>query len=78
VYRKFTQDHEWIEFNSETKIATIGVTDHAQQELGDIVHVELPEIGTTFDIEESLCSIESTKTAADVYAPSGGEIIEVN
>ena len=67
VVRKFTKSHEWIELDEDTGIATIGITDHAQGELGDIVHVDLPNVGDEFSKQESISCIESVKTAADIY-----------
>lgn len=73
---KFTESHEWVEVEGD--IATIGVTDHAQQELGDIVYVELPEVGKTVEANGEAAVLESTKAAADVYSPLSGTITEVN
>lgn len=72
---KYTRDHEWVSVDGE--IATIGVTDHAQEELSDVVFVELPDLG---DIEKSspVAVVESVKAASDIYAPISGEIVEVN
>lgn len=74
--RKYTQEHEWVQVEGE--IGTVGVTDHASIELGDIVYVELPEIGAEFSAGDSVGSIESVKAVADLYLPVSGEIIEVN
>lgn len=73
---KYTDTHEWI--RAEEKIGTVGVTDHAQKELGDIVYVELPEVGKKVKAGEEAAVLESTKAAADVYAPVSGTIVEVN
>ena len=73
---KYTKDHEWVKIDGE--IATIGITDFAQDELGEVVFVELPEVGTEFKQSDSLCVIESTKAASDVYTPIGGKVKEVN
>lgn len=73
---KFTDTHEWIIV--ENGVATVGVTDFAQRELGDIVYVELPKVGKMVKQKEEAAVLESTKAAADVYAPVSGEIIEVN
>ena len=78
VVRKFTKTHEWIEFDDATGIATIGITDHAQKELGDIVHVDLPEIGQSFGNGDAISCVESVKTAADIYQMVDGEVTEVN
>ena len=72
----YTEDHEWIKLDGN--VATIGITDHAQSELGDIVFVELPDIGDAFEKGDSMGTIEAVKTVADIYAPLSGEVIEVN
>lgn len=73
---RFTKEHEWIEPNGEN--ATIGITDHAQHLLGDIVFVDLPKIGATLKQKESLGSVESVKAVSDVYAPASGTVLKVN
>jgi len=73
---KYTKDHEWVRIEGDT--ATFGVSDHAQEALGDIVFVELPEMGRTVDAGEAYAVVESVKAVSDVYAPVAGEIIEVN
>jgi glycine cleavage system H protein len=73
---QYTQSHEWVRIEGET--ATIGITDHAQDELGDVVFVELPGEGDTFDAGESFGTVESVKAVSDLYAPVGGEVVEVN
>jgi glycine cleavage system H protein len=73
---KYTADHEWIEVNGDT--ATVGITVHAQDALGDIVFVDLPEVGKTFAEKEVAGVVESVKAAADVYMPVSGEIVAVN
>ena len=73
---RYTKEHEWIENNGGT--ATIGITDHAQHLLGDIVFVDLPKIGTALAQKESFGSVESVKAVSDVYAPASGEVTEVN
>jgi glycine cleavage system H protein len=73
---KYTADHEWI--SMEGDIATVGITNHAQEELTDIVFVELPEIGRECAEEEGVAVVESVKAASDIYAPLEGEIIEAN
>jgi len=74
---KFTADHEWIDI-SDHEAATVGITLHAQDALGDVVFVELPEIGRTFAKGEVAGVVESVKAAADLYAPVSGEVVEVN
>ena len=73
---KYTPDHEWL--NVEGDVAVVGITHHAQDALGDVVFVELPEVGTTFAAKDVAGVVESVKAAADVYMPVHGEIIEVN
>ena len=73
---KYTKDHEWIKVDGDT--ATIGITDFAQSELGDIVYVEIETEGETLDQEEVFGSIEAVKTVSDLFMPVGGEVIEVN
>ncbi len=73
---RYTKEHEWISAEGET--ATIGITDHAQQELGDIVYVDLPKIGTKLEKGKTLGSVESVKAVSDVYAPVSGEVMDVN
>jgi glycine cleavage system H protein len=73
---KYTEDHEWLKIEGDT--ATVGITVHAQDALGDVVFVDLPEIGTVFSQKETAGVVESVKAAADVYMPVNGEIIAVN
>jgi len=73
---EYTRSHEWVRTEDDT--ATIGITDYAQEELGDIVYVELPEQGDTFEAGDSFGSIESVKAVSDLYTPVGGEVVEVN
>jgi glycine cleavage system H protein len=73
---QYTKSHEWVRTEGDT--ATIGITDHAQEELGDVVFVELPDEGDTFDAGESFGTVESVKAVSDLYAPVGGEVVEVN
>lgn len=73
---QYTKSHEWVRTEGDT--ATIGITDHAQDELGDVVFVELPETGATFEAGDSFGTIESVKAVSDLNAPVGGEVVEVN
>ena len=73
---KYTKEHEWISIDGE--IATIGITDFAQESLGDLVYVELPEVGASFEKGADMVIVESCKAASDVYAPVTGEVVEVN
>jgi glycine cleavage system H protein len=73
---QYTKSHEWVRMEDGT--ATIGITDHAQDELGDVVFVELPGEGTTFDAGDSFGTVESVKAVSDLYTPVGGEVVEVN
>jgi glycine cleavage system H protein len=74
--RYFTDEHEWIDVEGE--IATVGITDYAQEQLGDIVFVELPAEGAKFDKGDDAAVVESVKAASDVYAPLSGEVVEAN
>lgn len=73
---KYTEDHEWIQL--EGGIAVVGITHHAQDALGDVVFVDLPEVGTSFAQKDIAGVVESVKAAADVYMPVSGEVTEVN
>lgn len=73
---KFSKDHEWIRVEGD--IATIGITVHAQDQLGDVVFVEVPEVGRKVAAEEAVAVVESVKAASDVYSPLTGEVIEAN
>lgn len=73
---RFTREHEWIRLDDE--VAVVGITDHAQEQLGDVVFVELPEIGTRFERGEQAAVVESVKAASEVYAPAAGEVVAVN
>ena len=73
---KFTKDHEWL--NLQGDLATIGITDFAQNQLGDIVFIEMPELSSKLTASESFGAIEAVKTVADLFAPVSGEVIEIN
>ena len=73
---KYTKEHEWVRFEGDAVV--IGITDHAQSELGDITFVEIPEAGREVKRAESISTVESVKAASDIYAPVSGKIIEVN
>ena len=73
---KYTEDHEWLKIEGTT--ATVGITVHAQDALGDVVFVDLPAVGTTFAQKDTAGVVESVKAAADVYMPVSGEVVEVN
>ncbi|MED7789447.1 glycine cleavage system protein GcvH [Francisella sp. 19X1-34] len=73
---KYTKSHEWIKVEGDE--VTVGITEHAQSLLGDLVYVELPEVGEEFSKGDDTCVVESVKAASDVYSPLDGEIIEVN
>jgi len=72
----YTKEHEWIDV--EEGIATVGITDYAQDQLGDIVYVELPEVGSEFSTGDEFGSVESVKAVAEIYMPIAGEIVEIN
>jgi len=74
---KYTASHEWMLLNADGTV-TVGITDHAQEALGDLVFVELPEVGVHFAAEKEIAVVESVKAAADVYAPLAGTVAEVN
>ena len=73
---RYTKEHEWVHLAGDT--ATIGITFHAQEELGDIVYVDLPKTGAKIDKGKSFGSVESVKAVSDIYAPVSGEVVEVN
>ena len=73
---KYTEDHEWVKVDGD--IAIVGITEHAQDALGDVVFVELPEVGKTYAQKDVAGVVESVKAAADVYMPVSGEVVEVN
>ena len=72
----YSKDHEWILVRDN--VGTIGITDYAQHELGDVVYVDLPEVGDTFEAGEPFGSVESVKAVSEVFCPVGGEVVEVN
>lgn len=74
---KYAASHEWARLEEDGTV-TVGITDHAQEELGDVVFVELPEVGATFGAGDDSAVVESVKAASDIYAPVGGEVIAVN
>ena len=73
---RYTKEHEWVK--AEGGIGIVGITDHAQKELGDIVYVDLPKVGTTVEKGKTLGSVESVKAVSDIYSPVSGEVLEVN
>jgi glycine cleavage system H protein len=73
---RYTKEHEWVNVESDT--GTVGLTDHAQKELGDIVYVDLPKVGTTVEKGKTLGSVESVKAVSDIYSPVSGEVVAVN
>ena len=75
-YLYYTKNHEWVKF--EDRIATIGITDYAQSELGDIIFIEFPDIGTDCNAGDTIGAIEAVKTVADLYSPIKGRIAEIN
>jgi glycine cleavage system H protein len=74
--RQYTRSHEWV--LAEEGTVTIGITDHAQEELGDVVFVELPDVGDTIGAGDSFGTVESVKAVSDLYTPVGGEVVEIN
>jgi len=73
---RYTRDHEWIRLEGD--IATIGISDYAQEQLGDVVYVELPEIGKTLEKGGEAAVVESVKAASEIFAPAAGEVVEIN
>jgi len=73
---KYTKSHEWVSVDGDT--ATVGITDHAQDLLGDMVFIELPDVGASFEKGDDCAVVESVKAASDVYSPLSGEVLEVN
>lgn len=73
---RYTKSHEWVKLDGD--VATIGITDFAQSELGDVVYVELPEVGRVLQTEETFGSVESVKAVSDIYAPIAGTVVEAN
>jgi glycine cleavage system H protein len=74
--KRYTKDHEWVLLDGD--IATVGITDHAQEQLGDLVHVELPELERVVSEGETCAVVESVKAAADIFAPLAGKVVEIN
>lgn len=74
--KKYTKQHEWLSVDGD--VGTVGISEHAQDQLGDVVFVELPAAGTKLEANAEMAVVESNKAASDVYAPVGGEVIEVN
>lgn len=74
---KFTEDHEWLKIENDGNV-TVGITDYAQEQLGDIVYIELPEAGTAFEAGRDMAVVESVKAAGDVKVPVAGEVVEIN
>ena len=72
----YTKEHEWISVDGD--VATVGISDHAQEQLGEIVFVDLPAIGKTLSKNDDMAVVESVKAASDVYAPVSGEVVEIN
>src|SRR5277367_6339144 len=72
----YTKEHEWVEAHGD--VATVGITDHAQHELGDIVYVDLPKVGAKIEQGKTLGSVESVKAVSDIYSPISGEVLAVN
>ena len=73
---RYTESHEWV--HVEGDIGTIGITDHAQKQLGEIVYLELPEVGHVFNADEEFGTVESVKAVSELYIPASGEVVEIN
>jgi glycine cleavage system H protein len=76
AYYRYTKEHEWVD--AKDGVATVGITDYAQSELGDVVFVELPEVGKKLETGKSLGTVESVKAVSEIYAPASGEVLEAN
>ena len=76
IEKKYTEDHEWVQMDGD--MATVGITNHAQESLGDIVFIDLPTVGKVVKAKDELCVIESVKAASDIYSPIDGEVSEIN
>ena len=77
VELKYTRTHEWVRHNDDGSV-TVGITDNAQDQLGDMVYIEVPEVGQSVSAQEACAVVESVKAASDVYSPVSGEVVEVN
>ncbi len=74
--KRYTEDHEWVQIDGDT--AVVGISNHAQEQLGDIVFIELPEVGKTLEKGKDAAVVESVKAASEIYAPADGEVLEIN
>ena len=74
--RRYSRSHEWVKLDGD--VATVGITDHAQKELGEVVFVDLPEVGEIFDAGQEIGTIESVKAVSEVFVPVAGEVVEIN
>jgi glycine cleavage system H protein len=73
---RYTEDHEWISVDGD--VGTVGISDYAQEQLGDVVYVELPEVGRSVAKKDEIATVESVKAASEIYAPVAGEVVEIN
>ncbi len=73
---KYSEEHEWISVDGD--VGTVGITDYAQEQMGDVVYVELPEVGRTVEKDGEMATVESVKAASEIFAPVSGEVVEVN
>ena len=76
--RYYTKSHEWVDYYPETKVARVGVSNYAQQQMGEVIHIEFPSVGKSFHEKDSACVLESVKIAADIYTPVTGKITSYN
>lgn len=74
----YTKEHEWLNYDESSKTGVLGITFHAQEQLGEIVHIDLPELNSTYNFGEVVGAVESVKTVADIYSPISGKVLEVN
>lgn len=75
---RYTAEHEWLTADGDAGVSTVGITAYATEALGDVVHLELPDVGTTLTAGDTCGEVESTKSVSDLYAPADGEVVEVN
>ncbi|KAK6512107.1 hypothetical protein TWF481_001002 [Arthrobotrys musiformis] len=78
IIKRYTEDHEWISYDTTTNIGTVGITNYAQEKLGEVVFIELPEVDSQIEADDSIGAVESVKSASDIMSPATGEVIEVN
>ncbi|KAK6333447.1 glycine cleavage system H-protein subunit [Orbilia javanica] len=78
IIKRYTEDHEWISYDTESGVGTIGITNYAQEKLGEVVFIELPDIDSSVEADDSIGAVESVKSASDIMSPVSGTVIQVN